>query len=108
MSLTKLSLGGNYDVIYKSFPARESFVSNIPAGDWNIEKLFYGVPESFLLFLARLQGIVNFSPLNIDFCTSNCMGQMLKIFLDFSSVKRVSDSFWVIVLPTTVFFRLNQ
>jgi hypothetical protein len=54
MSLTKLSLGGNNDVIYKSFPARESFVSDIPAGDWNIEKLFYGVPESFLLFFSKI------------------------------------------------------
>ncbi len=33
MSLTKLSLGGNNDVIYKLFPPRESFVSDIPAGD---------------------------------------------------------------------------
>jgi hypothetical protein len=40
MSLTKLSLGGNNDVIYKLFPHRESFVSDIPAGDENIEKLF--------------------------------------------------------------------
>jgi hypothetical protein len=40
MSLTKLSLGGNNDVIYKLFPPRESLVSDIPAGDRNIEKLF--------------------------------------------------------------------
>ncbi len=40
MSLTKLSLGGNYDVIYKLFLAWESLVSDIPAGDGNIEKLF--------------------------------------------------------------------
>ncbi len=40
MSLTKLSLGGNYDVIYKLFLSRESLVSDIPAGDGNIEKLF--------------------------------------------------------------------
>jgi hypothetical protein len=36
MSLTKLSLGGNYDVIYKSFLPRDSLVSDIPAGDGNI------------------------------------------------------------------------
>jgi hypothetical protein len=42
-SLTKLSLVGNNDVIYKLFPSRESFVSDIPVGDGNIEKLFYGV-----------------------------------------------------------------
>jgi hypothetical protein len=42
MSLTKLTLGGNNDVIYKLFPPRESLVSDIPAGDGNIEKLFLG------------------------------------------------------------------
>jgi hypothetical protein len=40
MSLTRLSLGGNNDVIYKIFLPRESLVSDIPAGDGNIEKLF--------------------------------------------------------------------
>jgi hypothetical protein len=40
MSLTKLSLGWNNDVIYKLFPPRESLDRDIPAGDWNIEKLF--------------------------------------------------------------------
>jgi len=36
MSLTKLSLGGNNDVIHKLFLPRESLVSDIPAGDGNI------------------------------------------------------------------------
>jgi hypothetical protein len=40
MSLAKLSLAGNNDVIFKLFPPRESFVSDIPAEDGNIEKLF--------------------------------------------------------------------
>jgi hypothetical protein len=40
MSLTKLSLGGNNDVRDELFPPRESLVSDIPAGDGNIEKLF--------------------------------------------------------------------
>ncbi len=40
MSLIKLSLGGNYDVIYKLFLPKESLVCNISAGDGNIEKLF--------------------------------------------------------------------
>jgi hypothetical protein len=40
MSLTKLSLGGNYDVINKLFLRRLSFLSDIPSGDGNIEKLF--------------------------------------------------------------------
>ncbi len=39
-SRTKLSLGGNNDVIYKLFPPRESVVSDTSAGDGNIEKLF--------------------------------------------------------------------
>jgi hypothetical protein len=38
MSLTKLSLSGNNEVLYKLFP--ESLVSDIPAGDGKIEKLF--------------------------------------------------------------------
>jgi hypothetical protein len=40
MSLTKLSMGGNNDVINKLFPPRESLVSDIPARDGNIGKLF--------------------------------------------------------------------
>ncbi len=40
MSLTKLSLGGNNLYMTSLFPPRESFVSDIPAGDGNIEKLF--------------------------------------------------------------------
>ncbi len=40
MSLTKLSPGGNYDIIYKLFLPWENLVSDIPAGDGNIEKLF--------------------------------------------------------------------
>jgi hypothetical protein len=43
MSLTKLSLGGNYDFKYKLFLPRESLESDNPAGDGNIEKLFYSV-----------------------------------------------------------------
>jgi hypothetical protein len=40
MSLAKLSLGGKNDVIYKLFLPRECLVSDIPAGNGNIEKLF--------------------------------------------------------------------
>jgi hypothetical protein len=40
MPLRKLSLGGKYDVTYKIILPRESLVSDIPAGDRNIEKLF--------------------------------------------------------------------
>ncbi len=43
MSLTKLSLGGNNFYMTSLFPPRQSLVSDIPAGDGNIEKLFYGV-----------------------------------------------------------------
>jgi hypothetical protein len=41
MSLTKLSLAGN-KLIFKPI-ARESLVSDIPAGDGKIEDLFYSV-----------------------------------------------------------------
>jgi hypothetical protein len=47
MSLTKHSLGGNYDVIYKLFLLRESLVNDIPAGDGKIEKLFLRCIASF-------------------------------------------------------------
>jgi hypothetical protein len=40
MSLTKLSLGGNYDAICELFLPRKSLVTDIPAGDGNIEKIF--------------------------------------------------------------------
>jgi hypothetical protein len=40
LQCTELSLGGNYDVIYKLLLPRESLASDIPAGDGNIEKLF--------------------------------------------------------------------
>jgi hypothetical protein len=43
MSLTKLSLGGNNLYMTSLFPPRESLVSDIPAGDGNIEKLFYSI-----------------------------------------------------------------
>jgi hypothetical protein len=41
---TKLSLGGNNDVIIKLFLPRESLVSDIPAGDGKLVNLFYSVP----------------------------------------------------------------
>jgi hypothetical protein len=43
MPHTRLSLGGNYDVIYKLFLPRKSLVSDIPAGNGNIKSFFYGV-----------------------------------------------------------------
>jgi hypothetical protein len=42
MSLTNLSLGGNNLYMTSLFPPRESSVGDIPAGDGNIEKFFYG------------------------------------------------------------------
>ncbi len=49
MSLTKLSLGMNYDVIYKLFLLRDNLVSDIPAGDGNIDKLLFTMLLSSLL-----------------------------------------------------------
>jgi hypothetical protein len=40
MSFTKLSLGGNNDVMYKLFQPMESLASDIPSRDGNIDKLF--------------------------------------------------------------------
>jgi hypothetical protein len=40
---TKLSLGGNIDVITELFQPRGSLVSDIPAGDGKLVNLFYGV-----------------------------------------------------------------
>jgi hypothetical protein len=40
MSLTKLSLGGNNLYMTSLFPPRESFISDVLAGDRNIEKVF--------------------------------------------------------------------
>ncbi len=40
---TKLSLGGNNDVITELFPPNGSLVSDIPAGDGKLVNLFYGV-----------------------------------------------------------------
>ncbi len=40
MSLTKLSIGGNNLYMTSVFSPKESLVSDIPAGDGNIEKLF--------------------------------------------------------------------
>ncbi len=50
MSITKLSLGGNYDVIYKLSAPRESQVSDIPAWDGNIVKLFLRCMLTVLIF----------------------------------------------------------
>jgi hypothetical protein len=55
MSLTKLSLGGNYEVINKLLLARESLASDIPAKDGTNEKLFYGVCSQKLLKYIRKQ-----------------------------------------------------
>jgi hypothetical protein len=41
LSLTKLYLGGNNDVIYKLFPPRESLVSDIPAWGREYLKAFF-------------------------------------------------------------------
>ncbi len=48
MSLTKLSLSGNNLFMTSLFSPRESLVSDIPAGDGNIEELFFGVEQLFI------------------------------------------------------------
>jgi hypothetical protein len=44
---TKLSLGGNNDVITELFLPRWSLVSDMPAGDGKLVNIFYGVGASF-------------------------------------------------------------
>ncbi len=46
-SLTKLSLGGNNENEMKLFPPTESLVSDILAGDGNIEKLFFRCSDRY-------------------------------------------------------------
>jgi hypothetical protein len=45
MSLTKLSLGGNNDVIYELFLPRESLVSDILLGTGILKSFFYGAAK---------------------------------------------------------------
>jgi hypothetical protein len=52
MSLTKLSLDGNNLYMTSLFPPRESLVSDIPAGDGNIEKLFLRCIRNACTFLS--------------------------------------------------------
>jgi hypothetical protein len=48
---TKLSLGGNNDVITELFLPRGSLVSDIPAGDGKLVNLFYGVGKQYVCML---------------------------------------------------------
>jgi hypothetical protein len=45
---TKLSLGGNNDVITEVFLPRGSLVSDIPAGDGKLVNFFYGVQKELI------------------------------------------------------------
>jgi hypothetical protein len=52
---TKLSLGGNNDVITELFLPRGSLVSDIPAGDGKLVNLFfYGVVPAHRLLLKEI------------------------------------------------------
>jgi hypothetical protein len=53
MSLTKLSLGGNNDVIYKLFPPRESLVTS-RLGKVISKSFFYSVDRRRSTFLMRV------------------------------------------------------
>jgi hypothetical protein len=60
MSLTKLSVGGKNDVKYKIFLPRESLVSDNPAGDGNIEKLFFSVVTNIFCIFPRSSSLQDF------------------------------------------------
>ncbi len=64
MSLTKLYLGGNTDVIYTLFQPRKSLVSDFPAGDGNIEQLFLQCGPMQLL--GNFQGMNGLSAIHIQ------------------------------------------
>jgi hypothetical protein len=53
---TKLSLGGNNDVITELFLPRGGLVADIPAGDGKLVKLFYGVSLVCLLSIKKPEG----------------------------------------------------
>ncbi len=65
MSITKLSLGGNNFNMRSLFPPSEILVSCIPAGDGNIEKVFYSVDICF--FSCKLCG---YQPSHPSPCTA--------------------------------------
>jgi hypothetical protein len=60
ISLTKLSLGGNNLYTMSLFQPKESLVSDIPAGDRNIEKLFCGVETAVYKASSKLYLIRDF------------------------------------------------
>jgi hypothetical protein len=55
MSLTKLSVGGNNDVMYKLIPPRESFVSDIPVRTEISKSFFLGCKQIWPGELALFQ-----------------------------------------------------
>jgi hypothetical protein len=57
MSLTKLSLGWNNDVIYKLYPPRESLVSESRLGTGISKSFFYGVLVFGTRYFCRAIGI---------------------------------------------------
>jgi hypothetical protein len=56
---TKLSLGGNNDVIMELFLPRGSLVSDIPAGDGKLVNLFYGAVGLLIHQLASREVILH-------------------------------------------------
>ncbi len=69
MSLTKLSLAG-----ITKFPARESLVSDIPAGDGKIAKLFYsGTSSAVSLKAAKVAATEVRTEKTIYFCRTPLM-----------------------------------
>jgi hypothetical protein len=71
MSLIKFSLGGNNSYMKSLFPPREGLASDIPAGDGNIEKLFYGVRQLY----ARVNYVPQSETKNL--ATGTCRLQIL-------------------------------
>jgi hypothetical protein len=75
MSLTKLSLGPEIILL---FSARESLVSDFPAGDGKVAILFYSVAPGHCVRLRDIKEKAAFSRLLFTFCLSSPTFSFLK------------------------------
>ncbi len=89
MSLTRLSLGGNNLYMTALFPPRESLVSDIPARDGNIEKLFLRC--DFFSFSKLKKKSVSISPILKKFIKKRSEMPLLKLPTKIIKFKKCYD-----------------
>jgi hypothetical protein len=80
---TKLSLGGNNDVITELFPPRGSLVSDIPAGDGKLVNLYLRCRISSELDLVRKDILRLQLFLSLNTLYTNCNRKFIIIFSSF-------------------------